>query len=156
MKINLIAISTKMPNWINQGFAEYQKRLPREFELNLIEISAEKRLKTSNLANIASKEASKVLQYIKTSTHCVTLDENGKQHSTKSFSQRLQHWQQLGSDIAIIIGGPEGLAQECRQRANETISLSALTFPHPLVRVILAEQLYRAVSLLQNHPYHRE
>ena len=155
MKIYLIAIGTKMPAWVTQAYQEYANRLPRDCQLILKEIPAEKRTKNSDLAKIKTKEATKLLDAIPSNCGVVALDVIGKSWSTEKLADNLQNWMMSGQDIALLVGGPEGLTNEVRQRANQLWSLSALTFPHPLVRVVLAEQLYRAWSITANHPYHR-
>ena len=155
MKIYLIAIGTKMPAWVTQAYQEYANRLPRDCQLILKEIPAEKRTKNSDLAKIKTKEATKLLGAIPSNCGVVALDVIGKSWSTEKLADNLQNWMMSGQDIALLVGGPEGLTNEVRQRANQLWSLSALTFPHPLVRVVLAEQLYRAWSITANHPYHR-
>jgi 23S rRNA (pseudouridine1915-N3)-methyltransferase len=156
MQIHLIAIGQKMPDWVQQGYNEYAKRLPRECCLLLKEIAPGKRSKNSDIARIIKEEGDRMLQAIPLQAHVVSLDVTGKPWSTSDLAQSLQRWQNQGQPLALLVGGPEGLADSAKQLAKEAWSLSALTFPHPLVRIIVAEQLYRAWSLLNNHPYHRE
>lgn len=144
-----------MPKWIEQGFAEYAKRLPKTYQLELIEISAKKRNKSISLQRIRQEESLDLLNKIPSDTIIIALDEHGKEWSTLELSQQLQKWHDAGQDIAILIGGADGLSQEILQKAHKVWSLSKLTFPHAVVRVIVAEQLYRAWSIIQNHPYHR-
>jgi len=155
MKIRIVAIGEKMPEWVNEGFHEYAKRLQHGLILSLTEIPAGKRGKNADLDRIIQKEGELMLAQTPSQSHCVALDVKGKSWSTEDLAKQLQQWQLKGTEINLLIGGPEGLAQSCYQRANQFWSLSPLTFPHPLVRIILAEQLYRAWSLLNNHPYHR-
>lgn len=155
MQIHLITVGTKMPSWVQQGYDEYAKRLPRECELILKEISAGKRGKNSDTARIVKDEGERMLAAIPANSHLVTLDLGGKMWSTQELSQAMQRWQGNGQHVSLLIGGPEGLADSVKQRARESWCLSNLTFPHPLVRIIVAEQIYRAYSILQNHPYHR-
>jgi len=155
MRIKLIAIGESMPNWVVTGFQEYAKRLQQDVVLSLHEIPASKRGKNADLARIIQKEGELMLAQIPNSSHCIALDVKGKVWSTEQLAQNLNNWQLQGNDVSLLIGGPEGLAPACLARANQTWSLSALTFPHPLVRVIVAEQLYRAWSIIHNHPYHR-
>lgn len=155
MKIHLLAIGTKMPNWVTLGFAEYQHRLPAKCSLHLKEIPAEKRTKNINVTSIKEKEAEKLKAAIPANCRVVTLDVKGQSWSTEKLATRLQDWMMGGQDIALLVGGPDGLTDEILQLAQEKWSLSSLTFPHPLVRVILAEQLYRAYTITENHPYHR-
>ena len=144
-----------MPNWVQQGYDEYAKRLPRECELVLKEIPAGKRGKNSDVARIVKDEGERMLAAIPSHSHLVTLDLGGKLWSTVELSQAMQRWQGNGQHVSLLVGGPEGLADAVKQSALESWCLSNLTFPHPLVRIVVAEQLYRAWSILQNHPYHR-
>ena len=144
-----------MPSWVQLGYDEYAKRLPRECELILKEIPAGKRGKNADIARIVKDEGERMIAAIPPSTHIVTLDIVGKAWTTPELSQAMQRWLASGQSISLLIGGPEGLAEEVKPLARESWSLSKLTFPHPLVRIIVAEQLYRAWSLLHNHPYHR-
>jgi len=156
MKIKLLAVGTKMPAWVNQPFEDYQKRLPRECALELIEINAAKRSKNQSSEHYCKQEGAQILKHIRTADWVVALDVKGQHWSTPQLASQLQRWQQLGQDIALVVGGPDGLDHQVLARANQRWSLSALTFPHPLVRVILAEAIYRAWTLTVNHPYHRE
>lgn len=156
MKINLIAIGNKMPGWVHEGYQEYAKRLPSDFQLILHEIPANKRGKNIDLARIQQKEAEAMLAKISPHDFVIALDERGKLFSTQQLAEQFNRWLPQGHDIAILIGGPEGMPTACLQRANLKLSLSPLTFPHPMVRIILAEQLYRVHTLIQGHPYHRD
>jgi 23S rRNA (pseudouridine1915-N3)-methyltransferase len=144
-----------MPGWVQQGYEDYAKRLPRECELVLKEIPAGKRGKNSDIARIVKEEGERVIAAMPQSTHVVTLDVPGKSWTTPDLAQAMQRWLANGQSVSLLVGGPEGLAEEVKVLARESWSLSKLTFPHPLVRIIVAEQLYRAWSLLNNHPYHR-
>ena len=155
MQIQIITIGNKMPDWVNQGFNEFAKRMPRECQLKLVELPPAQRSKTTNLDKALEDEGKRLLKAVGKNSDIVVLDVKGKQHSTESLSAELDNWLASGNDIALLIGGADGLSQECLIAAKSKWSLSKLTFPHPLVRVILAEQLYRAWSLLNNHPYHR-
>jgi 23S rRNA (pseudouridine1915-N3)-methyltransferase len=156
MRIHLIAVGERMPAWVNEAYAEYANRLPAECSLILREIPAQKRGKNADLARIAETEGTRMLEAIPRDCMVVALDEKGRSFSTAELSRRLDDWMHSGRDLALLVGGPEGLTEACRARADLIWSLSPLPFPHPLVRVILAEQLYRAWSLLRGHPYHRE
>jgi 23S rRNA (pseudouridine1915-N3)-methyltransferase len=156
MHLHLIAIGTRMPSWIKTGFEEYAKRFPQECRLHLIEIEASKRGKNFSIENLLREEGERMLNAVPKNSSIVTLEINGKQWDTPELSKQLKRWQLNGRDIALLIGAPEGLAPACLAKAEQRWSLSHLTLPHPLVRVIVAEQLYRAYSLLQGHPYHRE
>jgi len=155
MQIHLITIGNRMPAWVQQGYDEYAKRLPRECELTLKEIAPGKRGKNSDVARIVRDEGDRMLAAIPQGAHVVSLDLPGKPWTTPELAQAMQRWLESGQNIALLIGGPEGLAESAKQAARESWSLSRLTFPHPLVRIVVAEQLYRAWSILQNHPYHR-
>jgi 23S rRNA (pseudouridine1915-N3)-methyltransferase len=155
MRILLLAVGQKMPAWIEQGYQEYAQRMPAEARLELKEISPGKRGKNADIKRIVEDEGQRLIAAIPRSAHIVVLDVDGRGHSTEQLAQRMDDWMHSGQDICLLVGGPEGLSAECRALAHEKWSLSPLTFPHPLVRVILAEQLYRAWSVLRNHPYHR-
>ena len=156
MKIYLIAVGTKMPGWGSEGFNEYCKRFPRDCELILKEIPAGKRGKNADIARITEKEGEEMLAAVPHGAKIVTLDIPGKRWTTPELSKTLERWMASGQDIALLVGGPEGLSEECKAAASESWSLSPLTFPHPLVRVLVAESLYRAWSLSAGLPYHRE
>ncbi|MBN1379530.1 MAG: 23S rRNA (pseudouridine(1915)-N(3))-methyltransferase RlmH [Gammaproteobacteria bacterium] len=155
MKIHLLAIGTRMPDWVTAGYDEYARRLPQECSLLLHEVPANKRGKSAPIKRIIEEEGQALLAHIPANTRIVTLDIGGKAWSTEQLSRNLDQWLHSGEDVALLVGGPEGLSDECRRRAQQQWSLSALTLPHPLVRVVVAEALYRAWSLLKNHPYHR-
>lgn len=144
-----------MPSWIQAGFEEYTRRMPQECTVLLQEISAPTRTKTMDSERAIRQEGTRMLAAIPKRGIVIALDVLGKQQSTENLGGRLQEWMGSGRDVAILIGGADGLSAECLKRADERWSLSKLTFPHPLVRVILAEQLYRAWSYQANHPYHR-
>src|SRR5690349_13459297 len=155
MKIYLIALGTKMPGWVTEAYKEYAKRLTDDCRLQLIEVPAVKRGKSINAQLAMQQEGKKMLGKIPAGALRVVLDERGRMLDTATLAQRLKTWMQGGTDVAMLIGGADGLSAECKANAAETWSLSPLTLPHPLVRVIVAEALYRAWSLLRNHPYHR-
>ncbi len=144
-----------MPAWVSAGYEEYAGRLPRECALVLKEIAPEKRSKGFDPVRIKRKEADKLLAAIPRDSRVIALDVNGKGWSTEALARQLEGWMMGGRDVALLVGGPEGLTDECRQRAEAVWSLSPLTFPHPLVRIVVAEQIYRAWSLNAGHPYHR-
>ena len=145
-----------MPEWVQAGYVEYAKRLPPECELRLQEIPAVKRGKNFDVQRGLETEGLALLAKVPASARIVTLDIGGKSWSTENLSGRLDFWMRSGQDVALLVGGPEGLSPACRSRADESWSLSALTLPHPVVRIVVAEALYRAWTLLKNHPYHRE
>jgi len=155
MHIDLICMGQKMPSWIKIGFNEYAKRLPTNYHLNLLEIPLRKRTKNTDLARLQRQEGEQMLAAIVQSAHVIALDEHGQTWTTFQLAEQLTQWMHKYNTVALLVGGPEGLASACRKRAQQDWSLSALTLPHQLVRVIVAEQLYRAWSLLNNHPYHR-
>ena len=145
-----------MPVWVQLGYEEYARRLPRECELVLREIAPGKRGKNSDIARITRDEGERMIGAIGKDVHVVTLDVSGRPWSTPELAQVLKRWLESGRNVALLVGGPEGLSDEAKQLAQESWSLSKLTFPHPLVRVLIAEQIYRAWSILNKHPYHRE
>lgn len=153
--MKIIAISHKMPKWMSEGFAEYQKRLTKPWILELIEIPPKAYLNDSLPEKIKATEAEWLLARLKGTDYCIALDTQGKNLTTEQFSSHLQQWQEEGRPLIFLIGGREGLDGSVLKRADFIWSLSALTLPHQLVKVILAEQLYRAVSILEGHPYHR-
>ncbi len=155
MQINLIAVGERMPGWVQQGFDEYAKRLPPECGLRLIEVAAGKRGKNADIARIRRGESERLLTAVPKSARILALEVDGKSWSTEQLAKQLERWMAEGQDVALLIGGPDGLTEQVRTAAQQQWSLSSLTLPHPLVRVIVAEQLYRAWSILHNHPYHR-
>jgi 23S rRNA (pseudouridine1915-N3)-methyltransferase len=144
-----------MPSWVTAGYTEYARRLPRECSLHLIEIPVSKRRKSLPAARAMHEEGQLMLAAIPADSLMITLDVTGRYWSTEVLAERLQDWMAGGRDVALLVGGPDGLAPECLARADLTWSLSALTFPHALVRILVAEQLYRAWSISAGHPYHR-
>ncbi|MBI1422692.1 MAG: 23S rRNA (pseudouridine(1915)-N(3))-methyltransferase RlmH [Gammaproteobacteria bacterium] len=155
MRVHVIAMGDRMPAWVEQGYQEYAKRLGSELQLYLHELTPEKRGKGADVKRILQKEGERMLQAIPANCDVVALDREGQSLSTESLADKLKDWLGAGRDLAWLIGGPEGMSPACLQRAQWRVSLSAMTFPHPLVRIILAEQIYRAYSILKNHPYHK-
>lgn len=155
MRIQLIAAGTRMPRWINAGYQEYAKRLPHECRLELREIAIGQRHKRQPPDAAIRDEGKRMLAAIPTGDAVVALAEDGKPWSTQALSRRLADWLADGRDRTLLVGGPDGLAGDARKRAELAWSLSALTLPHGLARVLTAEALYRAWSLLNGHPYHR-
>lgn len=145
-----------MPAWVTTGYDTFIKRLPKEFTPILKEIQPGRRAKKGDVKRAIAEETERILQAIPANCHVIALDENGKHWSTHKLAENMQDWTHSGQDVALIIGGADGLSMEVKQRAAMLWSLSALTLPHALVRVVLAEQLYRGWSLLTNHPYHRD
>lgn len=155
MKLSIVAVGHKQPDWVLTGCQEYLKRMPRELPTGVIEVKPEPRgSKTREQLQVAEK--GRILQAAGDSVRLVALDEKGSDLSTKKLAERLEAWMQDGRDTVLLIGGADGLDAELKQRADEMIRLSSLTLPHGMARLLLCEQLYRAVSLLKNHPYHRE
>ena len=144
-----------MPKWVEQGVDEYCKRLPPELKLEVKEIALGKRGKGADIRRAIASEGQQMQAAIGDRDRVVALDVKGKPWSTEQLASNLRDWQLGGANISLLIGGPDGLAQECLDRADQRWSLSALTLPHPLVRIVLAEQLYRAWTINNNHPYHR-
>ncbi|HEC15342.1 MAG TPA: 23S rRNA (pseudouridine(1915)-N(3))-methyltransferase RlmH [Sedimenticola sp.] len=155
MNIHLICIGNRMPRWVEEGYGEYAKRLPAECALRLVEIPPGRRGKGADMRRVLRDEGGRMLAAIPRDCRVLALDVRGRSWSTEQLSAKLGEWMADGRDLALLVGGPEGLSDACLQRADGRWSLSGLTLPHPLVRVVLAEQLYRAWSILRNHPYHR-
>ena len=155
MKARLIAVGERAPGWVAQGFAEYRKRLSHWLPLDLAEIEPGVRGKGRDTARAMADEGARVLAALPKQAYVVALDGRGRMHGSEQLAQRLEHWRGQGRDLAFLIGGPEGHAPEVIARADEVWSLGPLTLPHMLVRLVLAEQLYRAAALLAHHPYHR-
>ncbi len=155
MRIQIIAVGERMPSWVQEGYQEYVKRIASGLSLSLVEISAEKRNKSSNTQKILQKEAQRMLQAVGKDHYIIALDKGGQSWSTEKLANKIRGWQQDGTNISILIGGPEGMTTELLQQAQLKLSFSAMTFPHPIIRVMLAEQIYRAYSIINNHPYHK-
>ncbi len=155
MRIKLLAVGTRMPAWVEEGIAEYRKRLPAEFSLEIQEISLAKRGKNADIRRARQQEAEALLKAVPKDDVLVALDVEGRAISTEMLAQKLNEWHMDGRNLSLLIGGPDGLDESCLKQSQQRWSLSAMTLPHPLVRVLLAEQVYRAWSILQGHPYHR-
>ncbi|CAH1208533.1 23S rRNA m(3)psi1915 methyltransferase [Candidatus Nitrotoga sp. BS] len=156
MKLWLVAVGHKMPAWITTGFTEYVKRMTREAQIELIEIKPEPRTTGKSVAQMMEAEALRIVTALPKEVLRIALDERGEHFSTKQLAQQMQNWMGGGRDVAFIIGGADGLHESIKNSAQQLLALSIMTLPHGLVRVLLAEQLYRAHSLMHNHPYHRE
>ncbi|MBE9562328.1 MAG: 23S rRNA (pseudouridine(1915)-N(3))-methyltransferase RlmH [Proteobacteria bacterium] len=155
MRIDLICVGQKMPKWVETGFQEYAKRLPANYRLNLVQIPLQKRTKNFDLIRLQRIEGEQMLAKVNSDALVIALDERGQIWDSSKLSTKLAYWLQEYSTVALLVGGPEGLPLACQQRATQQWSLSNLTLPHQLVKIIVAEQLYRAWSMLNNHPYHR-
>ncbi|MDC9714709.1 MAG: 23S rRNA (pseudouridine(1915)-N(3))-methyltransferase RlmH [Gammaproteobacteria bacterium] len=155
MKINLIAIGKKMPDWIQTGINHYQKQLPRELNFSLTTPEAQKR-KGKNIEQIKELEGELLIKASAGANLIIAFDEHGKQHTTKEIANIMKNWQQNGDSVALLVGGADGLSNAVKQHTHLTWGLSNLTLPHSMARLLAVEQIYRAHSLLTNHPYHRE
>lgn len=155
MRIQVIAIGTKMPAWVEAGCQEYLKRLPRDFAVEFKTLPLAQRSKNTSTEAIKEKEGEQMLAVLDANHWVVALDPKGKAWTTEQAAQQVADWQMRGRPVSLLIGGPDGLSPACLKRADQLWSLSALTLPHPLVRVVIAEQLYRVWSLLNHHPYHK-
>lgn len=153
--MTLIAVGTKMPDWVQKGYAEYAKRFPRDFSLNLVEIALMNRGKNADIQRIKEKEGQQILAAIPKGDKVIALEVKGKAWRTEQLADQIKQWRMEGDNISLLIGGPDGLSAQCLSRSVSQWSLSALTLPHPLVRIVVAEQLYRAWTIINNHPYHR-
>lgn len=155
MRIRLLAVGTRMPGWVNEGVEEYRKRLPRDFSLEIEEIAPGQRGRNADTVKAVALEAKRIRERLRGNELLVALEVDGKAWSTERLAQEAEAWRLEGRDVVLLVGGPDGLAPELSAAADRRWSLSSLTLPHPLVRVILAEQLYRAWTLMVGHPYHR-
>jgi len=156
MRITVMAVGTRMPRWVTDGVQNYSKRLPRHLQFAIREFAPAPRSAGMTPARAMGREADALLKAAAGADSVVALDERGRGWSSRDLAARLGRWQQESPQVALLVGGADGLDERCRERADDIWSLSTLTLPHALVRVILAEQIYRAWSLLQGHPYHRE
>ncbi|VVE72059.1 50S rRNA methyltransferase [Pandoraea captiosa] len=155
MRLFILAVGHKMPGWIETAFAEYAKRMPPELRIELKEIKPEQRSNSRTAETVMAAEAQRIEAALPRGCRLVCLDERGQDLTTMRLAQSLTGWQQDGRDVAFVIGGADGLDPTLKSRADTLIRLSSLTLPHGMVRVLLAEQLYRAWSINANHPYHR-
>lgn len=155
MRIRLIAVGSKMPVWIQEGYQEYSSRLSQDVRLELVEIPLGRRSKNAEVGRLQERESNQMLDAIGQYDKVISLDIIGCSWSTEQLSDKMAGWLQSGCNISLMIGGPEGLHDSCINRADSRWSLSPLTLPHPLVRIIVAEQVYRAWSILKRHPYHK-
>jgi len=155
MRISVLSVGRRMPAWVDSGFREYAKRMPQECSLNLLEIDPVTRAKGVATARASAIEGQRLLNAVPKGARVIALDVRGRSWDTQDLARGLRQWMMDGKDLALLVGGADGLSEDCLDQADQRWSLSPLTFPHQLVRVILAEQLYRAWTLTQGHPYHR-
>ena len=155
MKLSVLAVGHRQPDWVSAGCAEYLKRMPRELPATVTEIKPEAR-GSKTREQLLAAEKGRIREALQGGSRIVVLDEKGDDLTTLKLARRLETWMQDGRDVALLIGGADGLDEEFKQRADDKLRLSSLTLPHGLARLLLCEQLYRAVSVLKNHPYHRE
>ncbi|NQX89811.1 MAG: 23S rRNA (pseudouridine(1915)-N(3))-methyltransferase RlmH [Halioglobus sp.] len=155
MRIGVVAVGTRMPRWVKEGVEAYCKRLPRALQPAWHEIALARRGRELSAAQASVTEGRQMLKAVPAGDRVVALAVEGRRMGTEMLAEQLQHWQMSGANYSVLIGGPDGLSPDCLARAHQRWSLSDLTLPHPLVRVILAEQLYRAWTITVNHPYHR-
>ena len=156
MRVSILSVGHKMPAWIQEGFQEYARRMPPEIRVDLVELKPEERGAGRSTDRAKTLEGERILAALPNGAALVALDERGKGVSTQGLSVMLSEWMRDGSHPAFVIGGADGLSDAVRSRADKIVSLSTLTLPHGLARVLLAEQLYRAWTILARHPYHRE
>lgn len=156
MRLVLIAVGERMPPWVAQGFDDYARRMPRECALELVELSAARRGRGATVDRAIAEEGQRLLDACPKRCRRIVLDERGQSWRTVELAARLDEWLQGGTDVALLVGGADGMSSEVKANADATWSLSSLTLPHALVRVLVAEQLYRAWTILKRHPYHRE
>jgi len=155
MRLQIVAVGQRVPDWAQTAYDDYAKRFPPELKVELKAVKTEARA-SKTLENLLAAERSRIEAAIPKGMRIVALDERGTNIATVALADKLRHWQREGDDVAIVIGGPDGLDPGFKQAAHERIRLSDLTLPHAMVRVLLIEQLYRAWSITVNHPYHRE
>ncbi|NNE06245.1 MAG: 23S rRNA (pseudouridine(1915)-N(3))-methyltransferase RlmH [Xanthomonadales bacterium] len=155
MHFKVAAIGQRMPSWVSDAWREYSKRFPRNPSIELIELATARRGRNADISRLVESEGDKLLAAIPDHAVAVALDERGEAWSTKTLAEHVRGWMAGGQDVYFMIGGPDGLSSACIRRADKRWSIGPLTLPHPLVRVILVEQLYRALMVVGNHPYHR-
>ena len=155
MNLRVVALGHRMPDWVSSGWNDYARRMPRDFALELVELKPEPRDRGKPVPQLLAAEALRIAAACR-GARTVALDERGEAWSTRTLAERLARWRDAGETIAFVIGSADGLDDAVRRQAAAVVSLSAMTLPHGLVRVVIAEQLYRAVSLLGGHPYHRD
>jgi 23S rRNA (pseudouridine1915-N3)-methyltransferase len=155
MRFLIFAVGIKMPKWVEAGFDEYARRMPHEAAIELVEIKPEKRGEGKKVEQLLVAEAARILAVLPSKCRIVAMDERGRQWTTAKLADSITGWMRNGGDTVFLLGGADGLDTDIKNSADEILALSAMTLPHGLARVLLAEQLYRAVSLINRHPYHR-
>lgn len=155
MKLIVAAVGARMPGWVDEAWKDYARRMPADCALELREIKPEPRSSGKTAAQLMAAEARRIDAAVPPGCHRVALDERGRDLTTVQLAARLEHWRGMGCDVAFLIGGPDGLDPALKRQCPEMLRLSALTLPHPMVRVLLGEQLYRAWAIMTGHPYHR-
>lgn len=155
MKFLVFAVGNKMPEWVETGFKEYARRMPHEAAIELLELRPEKRGGGKKVEQLVAAEGARILAALPPRCRIVAMDERGRQWTTAKLADSIAGWMRNGGDTAFILGGADGLDASIKNSADEVLALSALTLPHGLARILLAEQLYRAMSLINRHPYHR-
>lgn len=155
MRIRLVSVASRMPRWVEEGYQEYAKRMPAELPVDLVDIPLSTRGKNADVARLIKREGEQMLATVQPGERVVTLEVTGKPWSTEELAEQLENWRLEARNVNLMVGGPEGLAPEVAARSDQRWSLSALTLPHPLVRILLAEQLYRAWTIINRHPYHK-
>jgi 23S rRNA (pseudouridine1915-N3)-methyltransferase len=155
MQLRVAAVGQRMPGWVNEAWTEYTRRMPPSLSLSLREITLAKRSKNADIKRLTASESKALYEAMPARGRVIALDIGGQAWSTGKLAIRLEQWMGEGRDVGFMIGGPDGIDSRVMQKADERWSLGPLTLPHPLVRVVLAEQLYRAWTITQNHPYHR-
>jgi 23S rRNA (pseudouridine1915-N3)-methyltransferase len=155
MRLRLLCVGQKMPGWVSEGYQEYSRRMPPEMPLELAEVPLAHRGKNPDISRLMQKEGEALLAAAGPRDRVIALDVQGHAWSTEKLASQMEGWQLDGRDVSFLVGGPDGLPKSCLTRADQRWSLSPLTLPHPLVRILVAEQLYRAWSVTRNHPYHR-
>lgn len=155
MRIRLVSVASRMPRWVEDGYEEYAKRLPADISLDLVEIPLATRGKNADIARLMRREGEQMLAAVQPGDRIVTLEVTGRPWSTEQLANELERWRLEARNVNLMVGGPEGLAEQVAAKSDQRWSLSPLTLPHPLVRILLAEQIYRAWTILNRHPYHK-
>lgn len=155
MRIRLVSVASRMPRWVEEGYQEYAKRLPADLSLDLVEIPLATRGKNADIARLMRREGEQMLAAVQPGDRIVTLEVTGRPWSTEQLAEELERWRLEARNVNLMVGGPEGLAEQVAAKSDQRWSLSPLTLPHPLVRILLAEQIYRAWTILNRHPYHK-